>query len=203
MFQKGRKHHAASPSRTEVPPRGLTGRDNTGQQAGRPCWFFYGDEPMAWRPNEQLIEGELSNEVRGIVTGFLIFRGLVEPVVLTLEGDFHRDIRGTTIKLCGSPDSADEEQSRNYMDGFSAHQTGRAGDITAGKEPIDYVNYPYIEWYSNENGRVVLELMPEQVTVIGRPLVWSSEKPIDPHQSREQCKAFLAGVARAITEESK
>jgi len=31
-----------------------------------------------------------------------------------------------------------------------------------------YVDYPYIEWYSEENGRVVLELDPLQVEVLNK-----------------------------------
>ena len=43
------------------------------------------------------------------------------------------------------------------MDGFGLHQTGKVGDITAGLPPQDYVDYPYIEWYGDDNGRVVIE----------------------------------------------
>lgn len=39
--------------------------------------------------------------------------------------------------------------------------------IAAGDLYFPYVNYPYFEWYSS-NGRVVLELKPQQVTVVER-----------------------------------
>jgi hypothetical protein len=38
--------------------------------------------------------------------------------------------------------------------------------IAAGDRYFAHVEYPYIEWYSNENGRVVLELDPLQVEVL-------------------------------------
>ena len=40
-----------------------------------------------------------------------------------------------------------------------------AAKIAAGELFYTYVAYPYLEWYS-ENGRVVLELDPSQITVI-------------------------------------
>jgi len=40
------------------------------------------------------------------------------------------------------------------------------GHIAASDQYFAYVEYPYIEWYSNENGRVVLELDPLQVEVL-------------------------------------
>ena len=123
---------------------------------------------MAWRPYEQMVEGELDNTIPGKVTGWLRFVGMDEVVKLDLIGDFHRDIRGATICLSGC--ALDNEANHRSMEGFSPVQTGGAGDITAGLPPQDYVSYPYIEWYSEQNGRVVLELEPEQVEVIGRPI---------------------------------
>ncbi|MCX5646696.1 MAG: hypothetical protein NTZ17_18770 [Phycisphaerae bacterium] len=74
--------------------------------------------------------------------------------------------------------------AEDYMDGIAPQQTGKVGDITAGLPPVDYVNYPYIEWYSDENGRVVIELEPVQVEVIGTPIPACESDPI----SREQQK---------------
>jgi len=59
---------------------------------------------MAWRPYENLIDGELSNRVPGKVTGWMrFFRRRRQPlrVVFDLEGDFHEDIRGSDILLKG------------------------------------------------------------------------------------------------------
>jgi hypothetical protein len=152
---------------------------------------------MAWRPHELLIEGELSNRVRGMVTGFLTFRGLGTPVVLSLGGDFHRDIRGAAIRISGNPVMADEGRAQEYMEGFSCIQTGHVGDMTAGRQPIDYVDYPYFEWYSTQNGRIVLELSHEQVTVVGEPLPWQNEKRNDPDVLQERFRNFVAGLSRS------
>jgi len=93
---------------------------------------------MAWRPYENLIDGELDNRTPGRVTGWLRFyRRNAAPlwVVLNLKGDFHDDIRGTLIRLANPRPSDRAEalgQGGTYMKGFSPLQTGQAGDITAG-----------------------------------------------------------------------
>jgi hypothetical protein len=151
---------------------------------------------MAWRPYDQLIEGELDNTVLGRVTGWLQFVGMAEPVQLDLAGDFHRDIRGAKIALTGR--AVDDEANRRYMEGFSRVQTGEVGDITAGQEPRDYVDYPYIEWYSDQNGRVVLELDAEQVEVIGKPIPACESDPVSREKQARHMGQFLGQVARQV-----
>lgn len=131
---------------------------------------------MAWRPYENLIEGELDNTSLGKVTGWILFfrkDDIPLRVNFDLHGDFHEDIRGKKIRITNTnPKDRNEELERkgSYMKSFSEIQTGGVGDITAGL-PVDgnppYVSYPYIEWYSQENGRVVLELGSEQIEIIG------------------------------------
>ena len=72
---------------------------------------------MAWRPNEQFVEGVLDNTIPGKVTGWMQFAGMKEKVTVELEGDFHRDIRGTRIRLKGSGQDEDLEAAR-YMAHF-------------------------------------------------------------------------------------
>lgn len=177
---------------------------------------------MAWRPNENLIAGELDNRIPQKVTGWLRFyRQGQSPlkVKLDLAGDFHEDIRGTRIRLHNdqpSDQDHDGDRGATYMRGFASVQRGTCGDITAGiplgpwteqlaqqllarlelsweehgvtgqlresrrREAAEdmrrhieagtlyypYVDYPYIEWYSEANGRVVLELDPSRVEIL-------------------------------------
>ena len=79
---------------------------------------------MAWRPNEQFVEGVLDNTAPGKVTGWMKFAGLKETVVLDLEGNFHRDIRGAKVRLCGDGEAANPEDARQYMQSFSPIQKG-------------------------------------------------------------------------------
>jgi len=135
---------------------------------------------MAWRPYQNLIDGELDNRMPGTVKGWMRFhrRGKTPlRVVLDLAGDFHEDIRGKAIRL-SNPHSSDRnehlERDGSYMEEFLPVQQGQAGDITAGVpvgrgangEPsYAYAPYPYVEWYG-PNGRVVLELDASQVEIV-------------------------------------
>jgi hypothetical protein len=153
---------------------------------------------MAWRPHSYLLEGELDNTQPGKVTGWMRFAGLPglpHRVTFSLKGDFHRDIRGTKIRLRGEGRSKDAEA---FMNGFAEEQTGNVGDITAGREPADYVRYPYIEWYSDQNGRVVLELDEDQVAVIGKPIPPSESEPVSREEQASNLSNFLTDMAGKI-----
>ena len=152
---------------------------------------------MAWRPNEQFIEGVLDNTVPGKVTGWMRFAGIKEKVVFDLEGNFHRDIRGAKVRLRGDGESANAEESAKYMEGFSKLQKGNVGDMTAGREPQDYVNYPYFEWYGDDNGRVVIELEPDQVEILTQPIPACESDPASRKQQAENMANFLCGIAAA------
>jgi hypothetical protein len=152
---------------------------------------------MAWRPNEQFIEGILDNTTPGKVSGWMRFAGIKDRVVFDLDGDFHRDIRGAKVRLRGDGESADAEQSQSYMEGFSAVQRGNVGDMTAGREPHDYVDYPYFEWYGEDNGRVVIELEPDQVEILTQPIPACESDPLDRKKQAENMAGFLSEIASA------
>ena len=120
---------------------------------------------MTWRPTKYLLEGELDNSKPGRVTGWLRFAGMKETVAVDLEGDFDRDIRGHKLRLTGRYFGKALE-AEDEMEGFGQRQAGEAGHITPGLAPESYTPYPYIEWESEANGRVVLMPEAEQVTVM-------------------------------------
>jgi hypothetical protein len=150
---------------------------------------------MAWRLNRNLIEGELDNTERGRVIGWMDFVGLTERVTFNLKGDFHRDIRGSRIRL---KNTTPDLKSGPFMEGFSTFQIGFAGDITAGLPPEDYVDYPYIEWFSDQNGRVVLELEPSELEVIGTPYPWKDEAPNSAEGQEQHMRGFLKSMSRML-----
>jgi hypothetical protein len=152
---------------------------------------------MAWRPTPYLMEGELDNTAPGKVTGWIQFAGMAERVTFDLIGDFHRDIRGAKIHFVGQG-RHDAPDAAGRMHGMATRQTGKAGDITAGLPPRDYVDYPYVEWYSQQNGRVVLELEPEQVQIIGAPLPASETEPISREAQNRNLGEFLCGIAQSL-----
>ena len=150
---------------------------------------------MAWRPNQYLQEGELDNSQPNKVTGWMRFAGLKDKVTFHLEGDFHRDIRGAKIHFRGDAYEGDfPDDAASYMNGFASHQTGKTGDITAGLPPRDYSEYPYIEIYGDANGRIVIELEPVQVEVIGKPIPACESDPISRKQQAENMAEFLGGL---------
>jgi len=206
---------------------------------------------MAWRPYENLIDGELDNRTPGKVTGWIrFFRDEQPPLRVTfdLEGDFHEDIRGTVIRLSNPNPSEAYPDKGTYMKGFNVVQAGTVGDITAGlplgpwtealaqdlmkrnelfwdeqgihgseREErrqefaeryrahiaagdlyFPYVDYPYIEWYS-ENGRVVLELDRSQVEIVKVVVPFKEKTPeelLEDEKKRE--KAFGSFMGRMV-----
>jgi len=210
---------------------------------------------MAWRPNENLLDGELSNRIPGKVTGWMrFFRRRRQPlrVAFDLEGDFHEDIRGSDIVLKNDhPSDEDDsvEKDGTYMEGFDPQQRGTVGDMTAGlplgpwteelaqrlmaqleivwqdngltgTELEDrrrdiaadyaakiaagelyypYVAYPYFEWYS-ENGRVVLELDPSQITVIRTETPPTEKSAQELAQDRKNRAKSFGGFMQGMVE---
>ncbi|MCH8149812.1 MAG: hypothetical protein IH987_17810 [Planctomycetes bacterium] len=153
---------------------------------------------MAWRPEPYLIDGHLDNTERGKVTGWIRFVGRDEKVTLDLRGEFHRDIRGAAISFHGpGREIADRQKAIAYMNSFSPLQTGRVGDITGGRPPRDYGD-PYIEWYSDQNGRVVLELAPNQISVIGTPIPACESGPISRAAQYRNLADHLYRAAREL-----
>src|SRR4051794_23559379 len=93
---------------------------------------------MAWRPYDNLIDGELDNRTPGKVTGWMrFFRRGQEPLKVTfdLDGDFHEDIRGKRIVL-RNPEPSDKNaglgREGTYVKGMDPLQRGVVGDMTAG-----------------------------------------------------------------------
>ncbi len=155
---------------------------------------------MAWRPTQYLVEGELDNTVLGKVTGWMKFAGIGKKIIFNLKGDFHRDIRGTKIKY--SNPEPETKEAKSYMKGFNILQEGEVGDITAGNEPVDYVSYPYIEWYGEANGRVVLELEKENIKIIGTPIPAFESYPVNREKQSQNMTKFLDDMAKSINLES-
>ncbi len=157
---------------------------------------------MAWRPNCQLIAGELDNTCPGRVTGWLEFVGLDARVKLELRGDFHRDIRGAVLRLKNPDPTEDIAGARQYLKEFALRQTGEVGDITAGLPPQDYVAYPYVEWYSDSNGRVAMDFDHENVEVVGTPIPWQTTEPVDAEKQDALLVGYVQNLMTAINREA-
>jgi hypothetical protein len=128
---------------------------------------------MAWRIEDTVAHGEIDNTVEGHTTGRIWLEGRDEPLILSLNGDCWRDLAGTRLQFENpSPKSAPTTEALD-MD-----QSGIIGDMTASKRnkvptvseeefhhlyqnrqdiPHEWQNTLYLEWFSEINGRVVIE----------------------------------------------
>ncbi len=146
------------------------------------------------------MEGILDNTKPGQVTGWIKFyREGKEPltVTLALAGDCHRDLQGKRFRI-SNPNPTErfpaDESGRSYVDGLDPVQTGQAGDITAGDPPRDYVGYPYIEWYSESNGRMVLELERNQLEILED--TQRIVQKLDPAQQYKNMARFMKDMVK-------
>lgn len=130
---------------------------------------------MAWRIDQSIMHGEMDFTVRGEISGSIVVAGRVGPILLRLAGIPYRDLAGHRLRFTRRPGT---EEPVALASGFSDRQTGAAGDMTASKKvkvpdrPLEELfngsgdpdhfpwrreNCLYLEWYSEENGRVVIE----------------------------------------------
>ncbi len=135
---------------------------------------------MAFRIHENVVRGEIDNTRRGTVTGKIWLAGREKPLVLTLEGNCWRDLAGCRCAFT-NPNPKQEPEW-----GMAEDQTGVVGDMTASRKvrvpdlplrewcerrragldaPEHWANCLYLEWYSERNGRVVVESVDYDVQV--------------------------------------
>jgi len=123
---------------------------------------------MAWRIERYVVKGEIQNKEPGIVTGRIWLKGLNQPLELSLTGNCYRDLAGARI-IFKNPGPVEGDYT-----GLDVFQDGVVGDMTASKKvkvPIDpeedadengspsfrIGNCLYLEWFSDSNGRVLVE----------------------------------------------
>lgn len=176
---------------------------------------------MAFRLDKVIVKGEISNQERGRVTGKIWLLGRKEPVVLDVKGNCMKDLAGCALKFENPVPR--REQLVELLD---SAQTGYAGDMTASrksrvptvteeklmqllnhKKPIPYVlaNTLYLEWFSEQNGRVVVESADFNLEIT-EP-AWSMTAPEEKEQAIESQDNFyrfldqLTGVSAVDEEE--
>ena len=127
---------------------------------------------MAHRIDEVLVRGEIDNTEEGKTTGWLWLLGRTEPITLDLIGDCWRDLAGSRLKF------RNLDPKPGPCDMLNAIQKGVVGDMTASRKarvpvcsadefaarcaageevPLVWKNTLYLEWFSDADGRVVIE----------------------------------------------
>ncbi|MES2706305.1 MAG: hypothetical protein V4726_06820 [Verrucomicrobiota bacterium] len=161
---------------------------------------------MAIRLEKAIIRGEITNTLRGRVTGRIWLLGRSEPVEISLLGNCLRDLAGCALKF-----ENPQPQPENMALIVSPDQTGLVGDMTASrkvriptvddeelirlmenKQPIPsrVANCLYLEWFSETNGRMVVESTDFKLE-ISIP-EWSMTSREDTMQVRESQANFHA-----------
>lgn len=129
---------------------------------------------MARRIHERVHRGEIDNRERGHVRGRVWLLGRAEPITLDLSGNCWRDLAGCLVRF---ENPQPKSEAKEDVD-LAAEQSGVSGDITASRKvrvfdvpleealrrtkegqtpPEHMANCLYLEWFSETNGRVVIE----------------------------------------------
>ena len=168
---------------------------------------------MAWKFDQAIVRGELDNTEQGRVQVRLEILGRKEPLLFDLAGDAWRDIAGSRLRF------SNPNPKRQFKIPTTAGvQAGWVGDITASRKvkvftvpeeewrqayregnidsmPTEMRNSLYLEWFSAEHGRCVVESADFEIEVIAH--TWqmdedeeAAQKMANMHAMRE----YLAGI---------
>ena len=159
---------------------------------------------MAWRVDEAVEHGLIDNTVEGLTTGRIWLAGRDEPLILSLNGDCWRDLAGTVLEFENPNPRVCPEASE-----LDTEQTGIIGDVTASRKarvpeiseeemdecerlgqeiPFQWSNVLYLEWFSEINGRVLIEAADYHLKVS------ASEWQMDEDQEEAQKLANLSAM---------
>jgi len=166
---------------------------------------------MAWRIADNVVRGELDNRTPGLVQGKIWLAGREAPLALRLSGNGHKDLAGCKLTFSNPAPKADPTISLN------PEQTGVVGDMTAARkvrviDNLDYetikgdepftehmANALYLEWFSEANGRVVIESTDYEIG-LGEP-AWrpNSEDEARQHQANaEAMQSFMERISESF-----
>jgi hypothetical protein len=159
---------------------------------------------MAWRIQDSVIRGEIDNRVKGHVCGKLWLDGLDKPVKLDLEGNACSDLAGCLLEF---KNPAKTFPMRKKPE-FNPLQRGKIGNLSASqkarvftipdedafammdrgeKPPERIANALYLEWFSEGNGRVVIESADYELTI--SPPQWR----LSPEEEKQRARDVEAG----------
>lgn len=182
-------------------------------QAGLTPYPTHADiSPMAWRIDEEVVRGEIDNTVEGQTTGRIWLAGRAEPLSLDLVGDCWRDLAGTRLAFQNPSPVAGENCAE-----IESSQKGVIGDMTAsrkarvplvgtdemceihkngGEIPCEWKNVLYLEWFSEINGRVVIETTDFKLDV--SPHQWTMDVDGEEAQKLANLNAMRDFMAQVI-----
>jgi len=164
---------------------------------------------MAWRITQQVVKGVFDNRQKGLVLGTLWLSDRESPVALELHGNFLRDMAGCEITFENPEPKTGDSVNMDPV------QIGMTGDMTASRkvnliekistedgaiqpEPVKRkANALYVEWFSESNGRVVIESTDFTIKLTDR--AWSMNPDEEQAQviaNREAFRDWLEQLSR-------
>lgn len=162
---------------------------------------------MAFRIHESVVRGEIDNREKGIVRGKVWVEGRVAPVILELKGNAHPDLAGCLLTF----NNPHRRIPHPHLDALQPAQHGTVGDLTASRkvrvfdipledalamlrrkeEPPEHMaNSLYLEWFSEENGRVVIESADYQISIS------SPQWRLTPEEDEQRARDAANGMSR-------
>ncbi len=166
---------------------------------------------MAWRIHDSVIRGEIDNRERDVVRGRLWLDGLDAPAELELRGNACKDLAGCLLTFTNPLPTI----KLPVDSGITAKQTGTIGDLTASRKvrvydvPVDetlemtqrgerpkehLANCLYLEWFSDANGRIVVESANFCLT-ISEPL-WRLTPEDESNRLRQAAEGFTGFIGK-------
>jgi hypothetical protein len=160
---------------------------------------------MAFRIHDTVVRGEIDNRVKGIVRGKIWVEGRTKPVVLELKGNAWPDLAGCLLTFA----NPQKRIPHPGLDTLHPVQQGTIGDLTAsrkvrvfdipmpeaylmckrGERPPEHMaNCLYLEWFSEANGRVVIESADYELTIS------APEWRLTPEENEQRARDAAAGM---------
>src|SRR5260370_31586363 len=160
---------------------------------------------MAFRIHGGGVGGEIDNRVKGIVRGKIWVEGRADPVVRELKGTAWPDLAGCLLMFT----NPQKRIPHQHLDSLNPVQRGSIGDLTASrkvrvfdipleealdmihrkeKPPEHMANSLYLEWFSERNGRVVIESADYELTIS------APEWRLTPAEDAERANQAAAGM---------
>ena len=169
---------------------------------------------MAFRIHDSVVRGEIDNRVKGTVRGRIWVEGRAEPVILELKGNAWPDLAGCLLEFT----NPQKRFPHPHLESLHPVQRGSIGDLTASrkvrvfdvpleealemirreaKPPEHMANSLYLEWFSEANGRVVIESADYELTISAAE--WRMT-PEEDAQRASQAAAGMDDFMRKLTE---
>ena len=151
------------------------------------------------------MRGEIDNRVKGVVRGKIWVEGRAEPVMLELKGNAWPDLAGCLLTFTNPL----KRIPHPGLDTLAPVQRGTIGDLTAsrkvrvfdipteeaymmckrGEKPPEHMaNSLYLEWFSQANGRVVIESADYELGIS------APEWRMTPEENEQRAREAAAGM---------